>query len=79
MKVKGLHAKRSIAPKSPPEGSVRVWTLDDFGYYCDRDGIVVSETPIEQTGLYICRDGLPQFFSTTNCEALRNSSSASMN
>jgi Zn-dependent peptidase ImmA (M78 family) len=37
-------------------------TQDDFDYYCDRDGIVVYEMPIEHAGLYICRRSQSQIF-----------------
>jgi len=47
---------------TPPEWNVKVFTQDDFEYYCDRDGIVVKETPLEKPGLYIYRDGQPQIF-----------------
>jgi Zn-dependent peptidase ImmA (M78 family) len=47
---------------TPPEWNVRVLTQDDFDFYCDRAGIVVSEVSLEQPGLYIFRDGRPQIF-----------------
>jgi Zn-dependent peptidase ImmA (M78 family) len=45
---------------TPPEWNVKVLTQDDFDYYCDCDGIAVSETPLEVPGLYICRNGQPE-------------------
>jgi Zn-dependent peptidase ImmA (M78 family) len=47
---------------TPPEWNVRVLTQDDFDYYCDRAGITVSETSLEQWGLYICSHGQPEIF-----------------
>jgi Zn-dependent peptidase ImmA (M78 family) len=46
----------------PPEWNVRVLTQDDFDYYCDRAGIVVTEKPLEQSGLYIYSDSQPEIF-----------------
>src|SRR5262249_5019605 len=46
----------------PPEWNVRVLTQDDFDYYCDCAGIVVTEKPLEQSGLYIYSDSQPEIF-----------------
>src|SRR5215831_5301094 len=51
-----------VLRNTPPEWNVRVLTQDDFDYYCDRAGIVVSETPLEQPGLYIYKNGQPEIF-----------------
>jgi len=53
--------RRSLVENgAPPEWNVRVMTVDDFYSYCDRDGIVVSEKPLGQFGLYMLRDGRPE-------------------
>jgi len=51
-----------LLQNTPHEWNVRVLTQDDFDYYCDRAGITVSETQLEQPGLYICSHGRPEIF-----------------
>jgi Zn-dependent peptidase ImmA (M78 family) len=51
-----------LLQNTPPEWNVRVLTQDDFDYYCDRAGIIVSETQLEQPGWYVCSHGQPQIF-----------------
>lgn len=55
-----------VTSRTPPEWNVRVLTEEDFNRYCSDAGIVISETQLEQPGLYMGCDGHPHIFLNDN-------------